>query len=132
MGNSPSEKPIVQAEKPIIIPEKLEKALASFWQLSQEISNENFVQELKKKSPKELEKYKIDIRLDFLDMNEYFNPDDTSDNWMLKQKILEVVMPIFNVMNNAENYEDPTMDAFLSKLLPDRSYIQAFMDGEYE
>lgn len=82
---------------------------------------------LEKQTPEEIRKYKIDIREDFTQLNIYFGSID-ADQEEEKNKIVSIMAPIFDAMDKGS--PDPIMESFLSNLLPARSFIQDYYNGE--
>lgn len=118
---------------PESLPEKpespIDKIIQSFSKLKDELLTPDFLAELKKKTPQEITQYKIDLREDFLELNMYFSSIKT-ENEDEKNKIVNIMAPIFDALDNPANRADETMSSFLNQLLPPRSFIQDYYNGE--
>ena len=98
--------------------------LKKFIDLSKKIGTDDFITEIKMMKPKDFQELRIAIREDFLELNTIFNSADNAD----KKRIATAIGSFFDKLNNYQNYTDPSMDAFLSSLIPDRNYIQSYRD----
>lgn len=118
---------------PESLPEKpespIDKIINRFSKLKDELLTPDFLAELKKKTPKEMTQYKIDIREDFLELNMYFS-SIKAENVDEKNKIVNIMAPIFDALDNPAHRADKTMSSFLNQLLPPRSWIQDYYNGE--
>lgn len=119
---SPSER-LLTSETPI------DQIIERFSKLKDELLTPEFLAELKNKTPKEMNKYKVDIREDFTELNMYFS-SIAPENENEKNKIVSTMAPIFDALDNPANRTDPVMASFLHQLLPARSFIQDYYNGE--
>lgn len=116
-------------ETPSSSTETIAQSIKNFSKLKDELLTPDFLTKLKAKTPEERKKYKIGTQLDFEELNMYFNsikPENSGE----KSKIVSIMAPIFDALDNPANRTDPVMAEFLSHLLPPRSFIQEYYNGE--
>lgn len=118
LTESPSEKPETRTDQLIEIFSKLKDEMSTPDREKPEISL--LLAKLQKKTPDERKEYKVNISLDFEEMNILFNSINKDE----KNKIVTIMAPIFDAIDRGD--ADPIMESFLSNLLPPRSFIQDY------
>lgn len=118
LTESPSEKPETRTDQLIKTFSRLKDEISTPDPEKPEISL--LLAKLQKKTPDERKEYKVNISLDFEEMNLLFNSINKDE----KNKIVTIMAPIFDAIDKGD--ADPIMESFLSNLLPPRSFIQDY------